>query len=202
MTKVLSRSPSTWNVCTTAELSQNVAAGVTKPAVPGGGRRLRGKDSRRRRSRMRSNGSRKTKGVKGPRAVTSEERTPESRILHSKTRRVKFNGTRIVSSKLANRKKVVNHLRGNKDIGKTKRARSRTHGGVRKTKPITNHYGRTRGVWGSDRREDTGIWGGVEGGTRVGDLLGADRWRQGHGAEGLRQCGLIPPPGQVDCWLD
>ena len=30
-------------------------------------------------------------------------------------------------------------------------------------------------MWGSDRREDTGMWGGVEGGTRVGDPLGADR---------------------------
>ncbi|KAG2617041.1 hypothetical protein PVAP13_3NG178170 [Panicum virgatum] len=52
----------------------------------------------------------------------------------------------------------------------------------------------TRGVWGSDRRKDTGMWGGVEGGTRVGDPLGADRQRPPHGAEGLRQCGLVPPP--------
>src|SRR6185295_8222006 len=99
MTKVLIRSPSTWNIGTKPELSQNVAAGVTKPAVPGGRRRRHGKNSRRRRSRGRSSGSRKTKGVKGPRAVTSEERTPGSRILHSKTRRVKFDKTEIVSSK-------------------------------------------------------------------------------------------------------
>src|SRR6185503_11441823 len=65
MTEVLSRSPSTWNIGTTAELSQNVAAGVTKPAVPGGGRRRHGK-RRRRRSRRRGNGSRKPKSVKGP----------------------------------------------------------------------------------------------------------------------------------------
>ena len=70
MTKMLSRSPSTWNIGTTAELSQNVAAGVTKPAVPGGGRRRHGKS--RRRSRRRGSGSRKQKSVKGPRAVTSE----------------------------------------------------------------------------------------------------------------------------------
>jgi hypothetical protein len=49
-------------------------------------------------------------------------------------------------------------------------------------------------VWGSDRREDTGIRGGVEGETRVGDPLGADRRRQSHSAEGLRQSGLVPPP--------
>ena len=38
------------------------------------------------------------------------------------------------------------------------------------------------------------MWGGVEGGTRVGDPLGADRRRPPHGVEGLRQCGLVPPP--------
>ena len=57
----------------------------------------------------------------------------------------------------------MNHMRSNKDIGKTKRARSRTHGGDRKARPVTNHDGRrTRGVWGSNRIEDTGMWGGVE----------------------------------------
>ena len=126
MTKVLSsRSPSTWNIGTTTELSQNVAAGLTKPVVPGGGRRRHGKSSRRRRSQRQSSGSRKTKGVKGPGAVTSEEQTPRSRILHSKTRGVKFDGTRIVRSKLANGKKIMNHLRSNKNIGKTERTRSR-----------------------------------------------------------------------------
>ena len=160
--------------------------------MPGGGRRRHGKNSRRRRSRRRSSRSRKTKGVKGPRAVTSEERTPGSRILHSKTRGVKFDRTRVVSSKLANRKKVVNHLRSNKNMRKT---RSRTHGGDRKARPITNYdRRRTRGVWGSDRREDTSIGSGVERGARVGDPLGAGRRRQSHGAEGLRQSGLVPPP--------
>ena len=57
-----------------------------------------------------------------------------------------------------NGKKIMNHLRSNKDIEKTKRGRSRTHGGDRKTRHITNHDGRkTREVWGSDRGEDTGI---------------------------------------------
>ena len=50
----------------------------------------------------------------------------------------------------------MNHLRSNKYIGKKKRTRSRTHGGDRKARLITNHDGRrTRGVWGLDRREDT-----------------------------------------------
>ena len=131
-------------------------------------------------------------GCKGARAVTSEKRTPGSRILHSKTRGVKFDRTGVVSSKLANRKKVVNHLRSNKNMRKT---RSRTHGGDRKARPITNHdRRRTRRVWGSDRREDTSIGSGVERGARVGDPLGAGRRRQSHGAEGLCQSSLVPPP--------
>ena len=94
----------------------------------------------------------------------------------------------MVSCELTNGKKVMNHLRSNKDIGKTKETMSRTHGGDRKARPVTNHDGRTRGVWGSDR-EDTGMRCGVEGGTRVGDPLGADRRRPPHGAEGLREQG-------------
>ena len=54
-------------------------------------------------------------------------------------------------------------------------------------------------MWESDRREDTDIWGGVEGVTRVDDPLGADRRRKSHGAEGLRQSSLVPPsrPGRL-----
>ena len=78
-------------------------------------------------------------GVKGPRAVTPEERTPGGRILYSEAKRVKLDGTRVVSCKLTNEKKVTNHPRSNKDIGKTKRTRSRTHGGDRKARPIINH---------------------------------------------------------------
>ena len=58
------------------------------------------------------------KGCKGAHAVTPEERTPGRRILYSEARRVKFDGTRIVSCKLTNGKKVMNHLRSNKKIGK------------------------------------------------------------------------------------
>jgi hypothetical protein len=71
MVEVLSRSRGTRNICTTTELRQNVAAGVTKTAVPGGGRRRRDKSGRRRKRKWCS-GRRKTKGVKGFRAVTPE----------------------------------------------------------------------------------------------------------------------------------
>ena len=151
---------------------------------------------------MRSSGSRKTEGVKGPRAITSKERTSGSQIFHSKTRGVKFDGTKIVSSKLANGKKIMNHLRSNKNIRKAERTRSRTHGGDRKTGPIANHDGRrTRGLWGSDRREDTGIWGGVEGGTRVGDPLCADRRCQPQVLKDCASAAWSHPPGQVSGWL-
>ena len=47
----------------------------------------------------RCSGRRKAKGVKGPRAVTPEERTPGGRILYSEARRVKLDGTIVFSSK-------------------------------------------------------------------------------------------------------
>ena len=59
-------------------------------------------------------------GCKGARAVTPEEWMPGGRILYSETRRVKFDGTRIVSFKLTNEKEVMNHPRSNKDIGNKK----------------------------------------------------------------------------------
>jgi hypothetical protein len=60
---------------------------------------------------------------------------PRSQILHSKTKRVKFNRTGIVSCKSTNRKEVVNHIRCNKNIRETKRTMSAggTHGRDRKT---------------------------------------------------------------------
>jgi hypothetical protein len=89
---------------------------------------------------------RKAKGVKGPGAVTSEQRTPGSQILDSKTRRVKFNRTRIVSCKTTNRKEVMNHRRSNKNIRKTKGAMSTggTHRRDRKARAICDHNGRRK----------------------------------------------------------
>jgi hypothetical protein len=87
--------------------------------------------------------TKKTKGVKGPRTVTSEQRTPGSQILHSKTRRVKLHRTRIVSCKTTNKKKIINHRGCNKNIGKMKGAMSAdgTHRGDRKTRAIGVHDG-------------------------------------------------------------
>jgi hypothetical protein len=49
---------------------------------------------------------------------------PRGGILHCETGRVEFNRAGIVSSKLVNEKKVMDGLRSNKDIGKTKRTGS------------------------------------------------------------------------------
>ena len=67
MAEGLSGSPSTRNIGTTTELSQNVADRVTKTAVPGGGRRRRGQGGRprrpgRRRRREWCSGRRKANG--------------------------------------------------------------------------------------------------------------------------------------------
>jgi hypothetical protein len=151
MAEMLIRSPSARKMCTTTELSQSIAAGVIKSTVLGSGRGSRGESSRRRRSRRWYGASRKANGVKGSRAVTAKKRTPRGKILHSKARRVELNRTRIVSCKLTNGKKVIDHLRSNKNIMKTKGTRSRTHGCDRKTRPITNHdRRRMRRVRGSN----------------------------------------------------
>jgi len=130
-------------------------------------------------------GSRNTEGVMGPRAVTSEKLTPGSQILHSKTKRVKFDRTRIVNCKLANGKKIVDHVGSNKNIGKTKRTRSSTHGGDRKTRPITNHdrRGARRMGVGQKKEYQHQAWCGTK--PRVSNPVGTD-WRcQPHVNEGL-----------------
>jgi hypothetical protein len=63
---------------------------------------------------------RKPKGVEGAGAVTSKEGAPSCRVLHSKTRRVKLDRTRIISSKTVNRKKIVDQRRSDKNNGNVK----------------------------------------------------------------------------------
>jgi hypothetical protein len=62
---------------------------------------------------------RKPKGVEGAGAVTSEEGAPSCRVLHNKTKRVKLDRTRIISSKTTNGKKIVDQ-RSDKNIGMRK----------------------------------------------------------------------------------
>ena len=65
MAEVLSRSPSTRNIGTTTELSQNVAAGVTKTAVPGGEIRCRAKSGKTKNKAKAEQRKQEDEGCKG-----------------------------------------------------------------------------------------------------------------------------------------
>jgi hypothetical protein len=67
--------------------------------------------------RSQCRGSRKAECVERPRAVTPSEKGPGGKILHRKTKRVKFHGTRVVSSELTDGKKILNDVGGNKNVG-------------------------------------------------------------------------------------
>ena len=85
----------------------------------------------------------------------------------------------------------MNYLRSNKNIRKT---RSRTHGGDRKARPITNHDGRrTRGVWGSGV-----VWKEAPE-SAIHSVL-----TDGINPMALKNCASAAwshPLGQVGCWL-
>jgi hypothetical protein len=59
------------------------------------------------RGRGRCSGSRQAKRVEGPGAVTPSEKGPGGKILHRQTKRVKLHRTRVVSSELTDRKKIL-----------------------------------------------------------------------------------------------
>jgi hypothetical protein len=67
--------------------------------------------------RGRCSGSRQAKCVERSGAVTPSEKGPGGKILHRKTKRVKLHGTRVVSSKLTDGKKILNDVGGNKNVG-------------------------------------------------------------------------------------
>ena len=186
---------STWDSGTTSKLHQGIASGVTTATMPCS-RRCGGSKTSScvRRRRRRRGGMRKPKGVEGAGAVTSEEGAPSSRVLHSKTRRVKLDRTRIISSKTTNREKIVDQRRSDKDIGKTKRAgrAGGTHRCDRKTRAIRHHDGRReRGRRRANRGEYTRVGGGVVGSTVVRDPLGTHRRSQTRSLEGS-QGGHVP----------
>jgi hypothetical protein len=114
MIEVLKRSPTTRNRSTTGELGHHITPGVAKTTMPS---RRRGGRCKNMWGRGRSSGSRQTKRVEGPGAVTPSEKSPGGKILHRKTKRVKLHGTRVVSSELTYEKKILNDVGGNKDVG-------------------------------------------------------------------------------------
>jgi hypothetical protein len=137
---------------------------------------------------------RKPKGVEEAGAITSEEEAPSCRVLHSKTKRVKLDRTRIISSKTTNRKKIVDQRRSDKNIGNAKRAgrADGTHRCDRKSRAIRHHDGRRkRGRRRADRGEYTRVESGVVGSTGVCDPLGTQRRSQSESLEGS-QGGRVP----------
>lgn len=62
-------------------------------------------------------------GVERPQAIAPGDHVPGTKILHREAKRVKFNGTLIVSSELAHRYERLNNIRSNKNIIKNKRTR-------------------------------------------------------------------------------
>jgi hypothetical protein len=137
---------------------------------------------------------RKPKGVEGAGVVTSAEGVPSCRVLHSKTRRVKLDRTRIISSKTANRKKIVDQRRSDKNIGNAKRAERAggTHRCDRKARAIRHHDGRReRGRSRANRGEYTRVGSGVVGSTGVRDPLETHRRSQSGSLEGS-QGGRVP----------
>jgi hypothetical protein len=143
---------------------------------------------------------RKPKGVEGAGAVTSEEEAPSCRVLHSKTRRVKLDRTRIISSKTTNRKKIVDK-RSDKNIGNAKRVGrvGDTYRCDRKTRAIHHHDGRReRGRRRANRGEYTRVGSGVVGSTGVRNPLGTHRRSQSGSLEGSQ--GGRDPTNQPGRW--
>jgi hypothetical protein len=136
---------------------------------------------------------RKPKGVEGAGAVTSEEGAPSCRVLHSETRRVKLDRTRIISCKTTNRKKIVDQRRSDKNIRNAKRAgrSGGTHRCDRKARAIHHHDGRRERGRRANRGEYTRVGSGVVGSTGVRDPLGTHRRSQSGSLEGS-QGGRVP----------
>jgi hypothetical protein len=130
---------------------------------------------------------RKPKGVEGAGAVTSEEGAPSSRVLHSKTRRVKLDRTRIISGKTVNRKKIVDQRRSDENIGNAKRAWSAgdTHRCDMKTQAIHHHDERRKRGRRANRSDYTMIGSDVVGSTGVRDPLGTHRRSDVVGSTGV-----------------
>jgi hypothetical protein len=53
-------------------------------------------------------------------ATASLDHVPSAKVLYRKTKWVKFNGNKIINSKLTNRHKVFNYIRNHKKVFKKK----------------------------------------------------------------------------------
>lgn len=80
-------------------------------------------------------------GVERPRAITPDDEPPSKQILHREAKRVKLNGSRVVSSKLVNKHKTLNNIRCHKNVLKMKIMRQSfmTSTNDRESRTITNN---------------------------------------------------------------
>jgi hypothetical protein len=79
-------------------------------------------------------GSRKLQRVEQPRAIAPDDHSPGLEILHRTTSGIKFNGTIVVRGQPPNRNKILNKVRRNKNVIKSKGPRKPCYasGGNRK----------------------------------------------------------------------
>jgi hypothetical protein len=89
---------------------------------------------------------RKLQWIERTRAVTPDDLSPRTKILHRTAKRVKLHTTIVIRSKLAYRNKVLNKTRRNKDINRMKVMRKigNASGSNRKKVPITDNNMRWR----------------------------------------------------------
>jgi hypothetical protein len=107
---------------------------------------------------------------RGACTVTPNDLAPSRKILHRTTKRIKFHTAVIINSELSNRDKILNKVRGKKNIIKMKIMRevSCAGGGDRYTATVTDNNARRRTARGRcGRRKSTDIGGDMVGGTSV-----------------------------------
>jgi hypothetical protein len=92
-----------------------------------------------------SEGSKKMHHVQHAGAIRPDDHVLGCKILHRQTKRVKFYRASIVSDKMTNKEKTLNHVRSKQNIVKIKRSGKNrvTYGGDRKRRATTyNDRGR------------------------------------------------------------
>jgi hypothetical protein len=96
-------------------------------------------------------------------AIAPADQTPGPEVLHRKTKGIKLDRAIIIGCKLANRNKVFDDVRGDKNIVKVERTDMCSAGGHDwKSRTIPhNDCGRCGSGWGMGKRKYTGAGGHV-----------------------------------------
>lgn len=100
---------------------------------------------------------REAQGVEGSRAITSDDFPPSRKILHITTKGVKLHGTVVIRGKLANGNEIINKVRKNKNIIKTKLVRKACNTSGSNSNEVHVTENNVRRMTSSSVREDTSI---------------------------------------------